>query len=82
MAAWLTITEVTYMNTERIVRIVAGTFIILSLALGAEASSLFVSKYFLWLSGFVGINLFQNGFTSLCPLTSMLLTFGVKRAPC
>ena len=35
------------MNAERIVRIVAGSFVLISLALGAEASPLFVSKYFL-----------------------------------
>lgn len=70
------------MNAERIVRIVAGTFIMLSLALGAEASPLFVSKYFLWFTGFVGLNLFQSGFTSICPLTSILAKFGIKGGSC
>jgi len=70
------------MNAERIVRIVAGTFIMLSLALGAEASPLFVSEYFLWFTGFVGLNLFQSGFTSICPLTSILSKFGIKSGSC
>ncbi|ADE12841.1 YgaP family membrane protein [Sideroxydans lithotrophicus] len=66
------------MNAERIVRIVAGSFIMLSLALGAEASPLFVSKYFLFFTAFVGLNLFQSGFTQICPLNNILARFGVK----
>jgi hypothetical protein len=66
------------MNAERIVRIVAGGFILLSLALGAEASPLFVSKYFLLFTAFVGLNLFQSGFTQICPLNNILARFGVK----
>ncbi len=70
------------MNAERIVRIVAGTFVMLSLALGAEASPLFVSKYFLFFTAFVGFNLFQSGFTRLCPLNNILAKFGVKGGSC
>lgn len=66
------------MNAERIVRIVAGGFILLSLALGVDVSPLFVSKYFLFFTAFVGLNLFQSGFTQICPLTSILSKFGVK----
>ena len=67
------------MNAERIVRIVAGFFILFSLALGVEASPLFVNKHFLWLTVFVGLNLFQSGFTSICPLNSILAKLGIKR---
>lgn len=70
------------MNAERIVRIVAGSFILLSLSLGVEASPLFVSKNFLWLTTFVGLNLFQSGFTNFCPLTSILSRFGIKSGSC
>ncbi|MBY0575492.1 MAG: DUF2892 domain-containing protein [Gallionellaceae bacterium] len=70
------------MNAERIVRIVAGSFILLSLSLGVEASPLFVSKNFLWLTTFVGLNLFQSGFTNFCPLTNILAKFGVKSGSC
>ena len=70
------------MSAERIVRIVAGFFVLLSLSLGAEASPLFVSKYFLLFTAFVGLNLFQSGFTSFCPLTNILAKFGVKGACC
>jgi hypothetical protein len=66
------------MNAERIVRIVAGFFILLSLTLGVEASPLFVSKYFLFFTAFVGLNLFQSGFTQICPLNNILARFGVK----
>jgi len=66
------------MNAERIVRIVAGGFVILSLALGVEASPVFVSKYFLFFTAFVGLNLFQSGFTQFCPLNNILARLGVK----
>lgn len=66
------------MNAERIVRIVAGFFILLSLTLGVEASPLFVSKYFLLFTAFVGVNLFQSGFTQFCPLNNILAKLGVK----
>ncbi|MBI1175538.1 MAG: DUF2892 domain-containing protein [Sideroxydans sp.] len=70
------------MNAERIVRIVAGTFIMLSLALGVEESPLFVSRYFLLFTAFVGLNLFQSGFTKFCPLDSILAKFGIKGGFC
>ena len=66
------------MNAERIVRIVAGGFVLLSLALGVESSPLFVSKYFLFFAAFVGLNLFQSGFTQICPLNNILARLGVK----
>ncbi len=70
------------MNAERIVRIVAGFFILLSLSLGVEASPLFVSKHFLWFTGFVGLNLFQSGFTTICPLNAILKRLGIKGGSC
>ncbi len=65
------------MTPERIVRIVAGTFILVSLALGVEASPLFHSAYWLWFTAFVGANLLQSGFTRFCPLEIFLKKFGV-----
>lgn len=70
------------MNAERIVRIVAGTFIMLSLFLGVETSPIFVSKYFLFFTAFVGFNLFQSGFTKICPLNNILAKLGVKGGSC
>lgn len=66
------------MNAERIVRIVAGGFIMLSLTLGVQASPLFVSEYFLFFTAFVGLNLFQSGFTRICPLNNILAKFGIS----
>ena len=43
---------------------IAGTFILVSLALGAPASPFFHSPYWLWLTAFVGANLFQFGLTT------------------
>ena len=70
------------MNSERIVRIVAGSFILLSLALGIEASPVFVSKYFILFTAFVGLNLFQSGFTRICPLNNILAKFGIQSGSC
>ena len=67
-------------TTERYIRIMAGSFVLLSLAFGAEASPLFVSKHFLWLTLFVGANLFQSGFTRFCPAEMVLRKLGVKSA--
>jgi Inner membrane protein YgaP-like, transmembrane domain len=68
------------MTTERWVRVVAGLFVLVSIALGADASPFFLSRYFLWLTVFVGANLFQSGLTRICPLESILRRFGVKSA--
>jgi len=70
------------MSAERIVRIVAGFFVMLSLALGVQASPVFVSENFLFFTAFVGLNLFQSGFTQICPLTSILSKFGIKSGTC
>ena len=67
------------MTSERLIRIFAGSFVLLSLALGVEASPLFVNANFLWFTAFVGANLLQSGFTRFCPLEIMLLKAGVKR---
>ena len=69
------------MNVERLIRIFAGSFILVSLALGVEGSPLFVSSWFLAVTAFVGLNLFQSGFTQLCPLATILRKLGVSDAP-
>ena len=66
------------MTTDRVVRIVAGFFILISLSLGVEASPLFHSVNWLWFTTFVGANLFQSGFTRFCPLEIVLKKLGVK----
>jgi hypothetical protein len=67
------------MTVERIVRIIAGTFILLSLALAQFTGQVDLTHpTWLWLTVFVGFNLFQSGFTRFCPLDSILLKCGVK----
>lgn len=66
------------MNTDRMVRMFAGIFVLVSLALGVPESPLFVSKYFLWFTVFVGANLLQSSFTRFCPLEIMLKKAGVQ----
>jgi hypothetical protein len=66
------------MNTNRMIRIFAGAFVLVSLALGASGSPLFVSANWLWFTAFVGANLFQSGFTGFCPLERILLRLGVS----
>ena len=68
------------MTIERAIRVIAGTFILVSLALGVEASPLYVSKHFLWFTGFVGLNLFQSGITRFCPMEMILRRAGLKPA--
>jgi hypothetical protein len=63
---------------ERLIRVFAGSFVLVSLVLGIEASPLFLSEHFLWLTAFVGANLLQSGFTQLCPLETVLRKLGMR----
>jgi Protein of unknown function (DUF2892) len=65
------------MTVERWIRIFAGTFILLSVLLGAPASPLYVSQWWLAFTAFVGANLFQYAFTNTCPLGWILRKLGV-----
>jgi len=67
-------------TTHQWVRILAGTFVLLSLALGAPASPWFSSANWLWFTAFVGANLFQSGFTGFCPLEIALERLGIRPA--
>jgi len=65
------------MTVDRIIRLFASTFILLSLALGVEGSPVFVSKWWLAFTAFVGLNLLQYGLTNFCPLGWILKKAGV-----
>jgi Protein of unknown function (DUF2892) len=65
------------MTVERYIHVFAGFSILISLALGVEASPLFVSPWWLAFTAFVGANLFQFGFTNVCPLGFILKKMGV-----
>ena len=60
------------MTINDYIHIIAGTFIIISLALGT-----WVNSYWYLLAAFVGINLFQYGFTKFCPMAIILRKLGV-----
>ena len=66
------------MTVERYIRLMAGFFVMLSLALGVEASPLFHSRWWLAFTAFVGLNLFQSGFTGFCPPSFLLKRLGVR----
>jgi len=60
-------------SIDRFVLAFAGAVILISLALVH-----FVSPGWLWLTAFVGLNLFQSSFTGFCPLALILRRFGLK----
>jgi hypothetical protein len=61
------------MNVERWLRMIAGVFVLLSLALGY-----WFSPYGLLFTVFVGLNLFQSAVTNWCPMMTMLRKFWVR----
>jgi hypothetical protein len=68
------------MTSWQLVRVIAGIFILLSLALGVQGSPLFVNANWLWFTAFVGANLLQSGFTSWCLMETLLRKLGVRAA--
>lgn len=66
------------MSIERAIRVMAGFFVMLSLALGVQGSPIFVSPWFLAFTAFVGFNLFQSGFTGFCPPSILMKKLGMK----
>jgi len=66
------------MTIWRIVHMMAGLFVLMSLALGVSASPLFVNGWWLALAAFVGANLLQSSFTGWCPLEIILRKLGVR----
>ena len=61
------------MTVNRYVRMIAGAFVVLSLALGY-----WVNPHWYLFTGFVGLNLFQSAFTESCPMMTFLRRLGVK----
>ena len=61
------------MNVDRWLRLVAGSFVLLSLALGH-----WVSPYWYLFTAFVGLNLLQSAFTNWCPMMTILKKLGVQ----
>ena len=65
------------MTVERAVRLMAGVMVLVSLALAH-----YVSHYWLWLTVFVGLNLFQSALTNWCPAMTIFRWMGLKDAVC
>lgn len=59
---------------ERIVRAVAGTFVLISALL-----AVYVNVNWLWLEGFVAVNLIQSSITKWCLLNDILTKLGVPK---
>ncbi|HRF21874.1 MAG: DUF2892 domain-containing protein [Comamonas sp.] len=66
------------MTSWQCVRLIAGIFILLSLALGIPGSPVFISQWFLAFTAFVGANLLQSALTKWCLLESILRKIGVQ----
>ncbi len=61
------------MSVDRYLRLIAGAFVIASVALGY-----WHSPYWFLFTAFVGLNLFQSAFTDWCPMMTFLRKLGVR----
>jgi hypothetical protein len=68
------------MTISRYIHLFAGTFILMSLALGVQGSPVFISHWWLAFTAFVGANLFQFGITDWCPMGWLLQKLGVPES--
>ncbi|HOC30843.1 MAG: DUF2892 domain-containing protein [Armatimonadetes bacterium] len=63
------------MNVDRWLRLIAGLFVMLTVALGY-----LVNPWWYAFTAFVGLNLFQSAFTNWCPMMALLERLGVPKA--
>lgn len=61
------------MSVERSLRLIAGFFVLLSVALGC-----WVNPYWFLFTAFVGLNLFQSALTGWCPMMTFLRKLGLR----
>ena len=61
------------MTLDRSVMLFAGAMVLLSVALTA-----FVSPLFIWFTVFIGLNLMQSAITGFCPAASVFRKLGIK----
>ena len=62
------------MTIERYIRAIAGSFVLVSVLLAH-----YHSQYWLFFTGFVGLNLLQSAFTNWCPMITILKKLGVEK---
>ena len=63
------------MTVDKMLHLIAGSFVFLSVVLGFT-----LSPYFFYFAAFVGLNLVQSSFTGWCPMMSILRWAGFKEA--
>ena len=63
------------MKVDNMIHMIAGTFVILSTALGY-----YVSPYFYLFTAFVGLNLIQSAFSGWCPMMTFLRWMGFQES--
>ncbi len=66
------------MTSWQLVRVIAGAFILLSLALGIPGSPIFMSPWWLAFTAFVGVNLLQSGITKWCLMENIMRKLGAR----
>ena len=66
------------MTSWQLVRLIAGSFILLSLAPGIPGSPIFVSPWFLAFTAFVGVNLLQSALTKWCLMETIMRKLGAR----
>lgn len=66
------------MTSWQLVRLVAGSLILLSLALGIPGSPIFVSSWWLAFTAFVGVNLLQSALTKWCLMETIMRKLGAR----
>lgn len=66
------------MSSWQVVRVIAGSFILLSLLLGSPSSPWFVSEWWLAFTAFVGFNVLQSGITRWCLMEIIMRKLGFK----
>ena len=62
------------MKVERLLRGIAGTFILVTVLLAH-----YHSPYWLFFTAFVGLNLLQSAITDFCPMMTILKKLGIKK---
>ena len=66
------------MTSWQLVRLVAGSLILLSLALGIPGSPIFASPWWLAFTAFIGVNLLQSALTKWCLMETIMRKLGAR----